>query len=91
MVSTSTPLVMNITTTKPPGSGPYGVGDEIDVTVWFTEPVEVSANVTNTPRLRYRTQPVALVGKLGDYGRKLRLLCSVDRRVPTNLSIGTKD
>lgn len=53
-VSTDVPGVNNITTTKPPRRGPYGVGDEIDVTVWFTEPVEVLANVTNAPRLRCR-------------------------------------
>lgn len=52
-VSTAVPRVENITTTKPPGSGPYGAGDEIDVTVRFTEPVEALANVTKAPRLRY--------------------------------------
>lgn len=53
VVSTETPLVTNITTTKPSESGPFGAGDEIDVTVWFTEPVEALANVTKAPRLRY--------------------------------------
>ena len=53
VVSTDTPLVTNITTTKPAASGPFGAGDEVDVTVWFTEPVEALTNVTNAPRLRY--------------------------------------
>lgn len=52
VVSTVVPHVKNITTTKPPSRGPYGVGDEIDITVWFTEPVETLANVTKSPRLR---------------------------------------
>lgn len=52
VVSTDVPTVVNITTTKHPDSGPYGVGDDIDVTVWFTEPVESLANTTKAPRLR---------------------------------------
>ncbi|CAM9289872.1 unnamed protein product, partial [Sphacelaria rigidula] len=54
-VATDTPTVWNITTTKPSDKGPYGVGDEIDITVWFTEPVEILANVTKAPRLRMNT------------------------------------
>lgn len=53
VVSTDAPTVWKITTTKPPGRSPYGVGEEIDVTLWFTQPVEVLANVTKAPRLRY--------------------------------------
>ncbi len=53
MISTAAPEVASITSTKPTGSGPYGVGEEIDVTVLFTKPVEVLENVTNAPRLRY--------------------------------------
>lgn len=52
VVSTVVPRVENVTTTKPPGSGPYGAGDEIDVTVRFTEPVAALVNVTKAPRLR---------------------------------------
>lgn len=52
VVSTAVPRVENITTTKPTDSGPYGAGEEIDVTVWFTEPVEALLNVTKAPRLR---------------------------------------
>lgn len=51
-VSTDTPRVKNVTSTKPPARGPYGVGDAVDVTVWFTEPVTALANVTGAPRLR---------------------------------------
>lgn len=53
VISTAAPVVTSITSTKPTGSGPYGVGEEIDVTVLFTKPVEVLENVTNAPRLRY--------------------------------------
>lgn len=53
VVSTDVPVVVKMNSTKPPGRGPYGIGEEIDVTVWFTEPVEALANVTGTPRLRY--------------------------------------
>ena len=52
VVSTAVPYVLSITTTKPTGIGPYGAGDEIDVTVRFSEPVEALANVTDAPRLR---------------------------------------
>lgn len=52
VVSTNIPYVTNITTTKPPGRGPYGRGDDIDVTVWFTDPIDVLENVTSVPRLR---------------------------------------
>ena len=52
VISTAVPYVVGITTTKPTGNGPYGVGDEIDVTVQFSEPVEAPVNVTNAPRLR---------------------------------------
>lgn len=53
IVSTTVPRVENMTTTKPTGEGPYGAGDEIDVTIRFTDPVEALANVTKAPRLRY--------------------------------------
>lgn len=52
VISTEVPTVENITTTKPPGRGPYGVRDEVDLTLWFTKPVEVLANVAKAPRLR---------------------------------------
>ncbi|CAM9804617.1 unnamed protein product, partial [Scytosiphon promiscuus] len=61
VVSTAVPRVENTTTTKPTDSGPYGAGEEIDVTVWFTEPVEVLMNVTKAPRLRMDT------GNFADY------------------------
>ena len=60
VISTDAPRVVNISTTKPPGRGPYGVGDEIDVTVWFTKPVEALANVTKAPRLRCDMTPYKL-------------------------------
>lgn len=55
VISTEVPSVVNISTTKPHDRGPYGVGDEIDVTVWFTKPVETLATVAKVPRLRYGT------------------------------------
>lgn len=52
VVLTDIPTVVGITSTKSPAHGPYGVHDEIDITVWFTEPVDVLANITKAPRLR---------------------------------------
>lgn len=53
VISTEVPRVFNISTTKPHDRGPYGVGDEIDVTLWFTKPVETLATAATAPRLRY--------------------------------------
>lgn len=88
VVSTDVPRVENITSTKPPARGPYGVHDEIDVTVWFTEPVEVLANVTNTPRLRYGTYCGVVVVLMGRHSgwrvhKLLRVLGALNCQVPS--------
>ncbi|CAM9188184.1 unnamed protein product, partial [Discosporangium mesarthrocarpum] len=58
-VGTAAPTVLNMTTTKPASQGPYGLGDVVDITVHFSLPVEVLANVSGTPRLRMDTNSFA--------------------------------
>ena len=47
MVPTGRPGVVRLWTTKPPELAPYGIGEEIEVVVTFSEPVAVKTNGTH--------------------------------------------